>query len=543
MTISRSESFQRDQWRLSTALVISAIIHALLLSITLGGQTFGLPALKFPWLDRRLGATDLQVLLERPVAARPASTPPPLPSTAQTVNANPVLAPVERPAAASPVASITSPPPAIGNSEAPAVLIPPPPPAPAPVPMPSPESKAEKRADVPLPISPVAEPVNAPANSLVRNIPIQEREAPVPDSASDIAQKQLEKESREHALEEAKLEQEKQAAERLRQAELMADAQRQAARQEQQRQEAARQEQERVEAARKETLRQEQVRQAQLEAARQEQLRQEAARAEQARIEAARQESDRVAQARQEELRREQARLEEKARQEAARQAQERAEIARVEAARKEALRQEQAKQAQLEAARQDAIKQEAARQEAAKQEAARLEQTKREQAQLEKAKQEAEHEERLKAIGRQLNEEAAQRDAALKNPSKSLLPSASGLRRGWLFGRADPNIDLVQYAEAMSKKFELNMAFDLVREAVKQRHVPPMVTVAIRADGSVEKVTFVVSSGVPAIDDAIRKVVSTYAPYGAFPPALARQYDVIEIRRTWVFDTAIRLQ
>jgi hypothetical protein len=36
---------------------------------------------------------------------------------------------------------------------------------------------------------------------------------------------------------------------------------------------------------------------------------------------------------------------------------------------------------------------------------------------------------------------------------------------------------------------------------------------------------------------------VASQAPFGAFPPALARQYDVIEIRRTWVFDTAIRLQ
>ena len=70
-----------------------------------------------------------------------------------------------------------------------------------------------------------------------------------------------------------------------------------------------------------------------------------------------------------------------------------------------------------------------------------------------------------------------------------------------------------------------------------------PIVTVAVRADGSVEKVTFVVSNGVTAIDEAIRKGVTRYAPYGAFPPALARKYDVIEIRRAWVFDTAIRLQ
>ena len=118
-----------------------------------------------------------------------------------------------------------------------------------------------------------------------------------------------------------------------------------------------------------------------------------------------------------------------------------------------------------------------------------------------------------------------------------------SSLRRGWLFGRADPNADLVLYAEAMSRKIEMNTTFDAVRETVKQPHAQPTVTVAVRADGSVEKVTFVVSSGVPAIDEAIRTVVASQAPYAAFPPSMARQYDVIEIRRTWIFDTAIRLQ
>ena len=185
---------------------------------------------------------------------------------------------------------------------------------------------------------------------------------------------------------------------------------------------------------------------------------------------------------------------------------------------------------------------QEAARQAAAQQEAVRQVTAKQEQAQRDKAEREAQREERLRAIGKQLDAEAAQRDAQ-NHPSRSLLPTASGLRRGWLYGRADPNPDLVLYAEAMAKKIELNMTFDMVREVVKQPHTQPTVTVAVRADGSVEKVTFVVSSGVPAIDEAIRRVVASQAPYGAFPPTVARQYDVIEIRRTWVFDTAIRLQ
>jgi TonB family protein len=69
-----------------------------------------------------------------------------------------------------------------------------------------------------------------------------------------------------------------------------------------------------------------------------------------------------------------------------------------------------------------------------------------------------------------------------------------------------------------------------------------PVVTVAIRSDGSVESVTFVVSSGVAEVDEAIRRIVRSHEHYEAFPPALAREYDVVEIRRTWHFDVAVRL-
>ena len=85
-------------------------------------------------------------------------------------------------------------------------------------------------------------------------------------------------------------------------------------------------------------------------------------------------------------------------------------------------------------------------------------------------------------------------------------------------------------------------MTFDMVREAAKQPHADPLVTVAIRSDGSVESVTFVQSSGVAAIDEAIRRIVDSQTPYQVFPPGLAREFDVIEIRRTWYFDMAIRL-
>jgi hypothetical protein len=141
------------------------------------------------------------------------------------------------------------------------------------------------------------------------------------------------------------------------------------------------------------------------------------------------------------------------------------------------------------------------------------------------------------RAIGRQLDEEAARRAAAARQP-----PAWSSGRRYRLFGRTDPNPELIQWAEAWSRKIQLNMTFDMVREAAKQPHTDPMVTVAIRSDGSVESMTFVQSSGVAAIDEAIRRIVDSQTPYQVFPPALAREFDVIEIRRTWHFDMAIRL-
>jgi hypothetical protein len=341
---------------------------------------------------------------------------------------------------------------------------------------------------------------------------------------------QIDHEKQARALEQTRLEQESVSANRIRQAELAAAAQRDAARQEQQRLDVARAEQ----AAKREVARRDVERQ---ELTRQEGLRQEREKAQQA---ATRQELARAEDARLESARRE------TARQEQVRQAQlDAAQRTQLEAARQEANKQEAARRdaAKQEAARQDAIAQEAARQDAAKQEATREERARQELAQRERKEQEAAREERLRAIGKQLNAEAAQRDTASDRTSRSLLPTVSGLRRGWLLGRADANNDLVLYAEAMSRKIQLNMTFDMVRAAVKQPHTRPMVTVAVRADGSVEKVTFDVSSGVPAIDDAIRKVIASQAPFAAFPPSIARQYDVIEIRRTWIFDTAIRLQ
>ena len=146
--------------------------------------------------------------------------------------------------------------------------------------------------------------------------------------------------------------------------------------------------------------------------------------------------------------------------------------------------------------------------------------------------------EERLRAIGRQLDAERDRREAAAKLP-----PTYSSLRRYRLFGRADSNQEIILYAEAWARKIQFNTTIEMVRDIAGQPHTDPLVTVAVRSDGSVETITFVRSSGVIGIDEAIRRIIESHRPYQAFPPNLAREYDVIEIRRNWHFDTAIRLE
>jgi len=61
-------------------------------------------------------------------------------------------------------------------------------------------------------------------------------------------------------------------------------------------------------------------------------------------------------------------------------------------------------------------------------------------------------------------------------------------------------------------------------------------VTVAVRKDGSVVEAAIDKSSGSPVLDRAARRIVNMAAPFPPFPPEIARDTDVLEITRTWVF-------
>jgi hypothetical protein len=114
--------------------------------------------------------------------------------------------------------------------------------------------------------------------------------------------------------------------------------------------------------------------------------------------------------------------------------------------------------------------------------------------------------------------------------------------RRRALIARTSRNLVLTMYAEGWRQRIELNAAVEALNRAKSAPHADPVVTVALRSDGSIESIVFDRASGVPDIDDAIRRIVVALAPYAAFPPDLANDYDVIEIRRVWTFETALRL-
>jgi TolA protein len=488
--------------KLAYAVLLSGLIHALLLCLTFGDYGW-LPGFTFPWQVRRSAVPELRVLLiparitaaEPPVVAQ-APTPPvsdarvrerlttkraqtkPKEKAAREAAAIPAKRPVASPARAEPQPRADTP-------------------RGSPPPIPTPDVIASLQKDEATWVIPPPAENPTPVIAGMPSASSPQAVTPAAPDPGDAAR-----------IESARL-----AAERV-----------EAARVEALRLEAERQESARAEAARAEAAR--------LQAERQESARAEAARVQAAPLQAEREEAARI-------------KAEEAARikaEDAARiKAEEAARIKAEEAARikaEEAARIKAEEAARIKAEEAARIKaEEAARLKA--EEAARI---KAEEAARLKAEQEnaaAKREDRLRALGRELDETAARRDATRPAANQ---PPYKPLRRYRLLGRTDSNQDIILYAEAFGRKIELNMTIDMVREVAKVRHNDPVVTVAIRSDGFVESVTFIRSSGVAAIDEAVRRIVASQEPYPMFPPALAREYDVIEIRRSWHFDTAVRL-
>ncbi len=118
---------------------------------------------------------------------------------------------------------------------------------------------------------------------------------------------------------------------------------------------------------------------------------------------------------------------------------------------------------------------------------------------------------------------------------------AARAVRRA-LAEAARHDVPLRMYIDSVRQKIERNAVLSISQLSVDVVRTDPIVSVAIRSDGSVEDVVILRSSGRADIDEFVRRVVRLNARYSAFPPNVAAHYDVIELRRVWRFAGALRL-
>ncbi|MGB5833078.1 MAG: energy transducer TonB [Thiohalocapsa sp.] len=92
-------------------------------------------------------------------------------------------------------------------------------------------------------------------------------------------------------------------------------------------------------------------------------------------------------------------------------------------------------------------------------------------------------------------------------------------------------------YMEAWRRKVERVGNLNYPQEAREQGLYGNLILhVAVRADGSLEGVRVVRSSGQELLDQAAVRIVELAAPFAEFPPDIAAETDVLDITRTWQF-------
>jgi protein TonB len=98
------------------------------------------------------------------------------------------------------------------------------------------------------------------------------------------------------------------------------------------------------------------------------------------------------------------------------------------------------------------------------------------------------------------------------------------------------------QYVEDWRQKIERVGNLNYPDAARGKLYGSLVLTVIIKSNGELERVDINRSSGKKVLDDSAKRIVQLAAPYAAFPEAIRRDTDVIEITRTWTFTNADRL-
>ena len=527
-TASATHSRKPDgplRMRLAGAMSVSLLVHALIISLQFGVAGIGLPGLEAPWRERRAQAIELNVTLAPPAPSFAAEAPAPAAEPPSAASVPPVgLRLVPLPAAPAPkarkkrapekAASAVRPPRVRAKRETPVIAL---------------NEPRDNTFDMPAPAVDEILPVPAPET----DVPPASVAAPEPEAVP-----QEDPAAHESTLAARKLAEEEEA-QRAREAEerearLQTDAE--AARR--QEEEAARQQALALETQRlEEAKRHAETERLALEL-------EERKKAEEANRQAA---ALALQQQREEALRRE--------REEAARRAleleeQQRAEALRLQAEKMQREAMELQARKHAEAAARERLEEELA---ARRKAVADAEAAKRAPAPELALGDSPAPGARIDALPRGLTGgglagralEQARRGDALRNDVPASRQSDSGTeppRRRSIFGSKDVDVGLMMYVESWRLKIERNGSIMYPRAAAEQAHGDPVVTVAVRSDGSVEEVTIHRSSGRPELDEAVHRIVRVNARYSAFPPELARRFDVIEIRKVWNFEDRLRI-
>ncbi len=98
------------------------------------------------------------------------------------------------------------------------------------------------------------------------------------------------------------------------------------------------------------------------------------------------------------------------------------------------------------------------------------------------------------------------------------------------------------QYAENYRQKVERIGNLNYPQAARGKIYGSLQLAVNIRADGSVDSIEIMQSSGFPVLDRAAERIVRLAAPYGEFPTDLRKDTDILVITRTWRFVAGDRL-
>lgn len=98
-------------------------------------------------------------------------------------------------------------------------------------------------------------------------------------------------------------------------------------------------------------------------------------------------------------------------------------------------------------------------------------------------------------------------------------------------------------YLDAWRRKVERVGNLNYPDEAKRKKLYGNLVLhVAVRADGSIDSLRILHSSGHKLLDDAAVRIVKLAAPFAPFPPDILNETDILDITRTWRFLSNNRL-